>query len=420
MEAQRQVKQEPKSQAQTEPAAKFKITGKTVIIFAFCGFLFVTGALTLGLNTKAVGSKIISTVKASEGQDLEARLKSFTAGVDAGITNGFYGKEKYIDLVGLADRLQGKHYIDDVDPTNTVVKDNHGLLHFVTQQTDPTKITDKMALLNEKLKAKDIALLHVQTPLKVKEGFTELPPTITDYSNQNTDKFLQGLEEGGVNYIDLREEAEKDQLDQLSMFFHTDHHWTFNTAFWAVDKVVEKLNNDYNLGLDPDHYYRDLSNYNQNFYENVFLGSQGRRVGRFYGGVDDFNMITPKFDTQYTVQVNKSDTTEGTPRSGSFTDTIVNKSLINMEDTVYTNRYAAYFGADYREVIIKNEAVDNDKKIIVVKDSFGLPFTAFLSTMVSEVRMIDLRYFSPDNLESYIDEFDPDAVLFVYKALNTL
>ena len=93
--------------------------------------------------------------------------------------------------------------------------------------------------------------------------------------------------------------------------------------------------------------------------------------------------------------------------------------MIDTKD-VFTNRYASYFGADYPEVIIENHLAKNDYKILIVKDSFALPFTAFLSTMTSEIRMLDFRYYDEMSVEEYVAANDIDAVLYVYKSINTI
>ncbi|WP_028596643.1 alginate O-acetyltransferase AlgX-related protein [Paenibacillus assamensis] len=390
-----------------------------VIIAVFCLFLFLSGMLTLLLNSTKISTNIKKSLMNNNTQNvgMERGVRGLTKGLEEAISSGFIAKEKYIDLVGLADRMLGRQYINDVDPKKDVVKDNHGLLHFLTRRMKIREVTDQLIHLNEMLKDKRIPLLYVQTPIKIMPGFTELPPSIEDYSNSNSNTLLAGLSIGGVPYFDLRSEASKIEMNPSSMFYDTDHHWTNQTAFWAVREVVKKLDADYNLRLDPDQFYTDSANYDYTNYNRVFLGSQGRRVGRYYAGVDDYTLIVPKFKTGYKVGINKNGRSLSI-KEGTFENTILHKELLNMSSSVYKNRYAAYFGADYREVQITNKEAQNFYKIVVVKDSFGLPFTAFLSTMASEIRMIDLRYFSHEHVIDYIEEFKPDAVLFVYKGLG--
>jgi len=102
---------------------------------------------------------------------------------------------------------------------------------------------------------------------------------------------------------------------------------------------------------------------------------------------------------------------------GTFEKALVKYSLLTPKD-IFSNRYAAYFGADYPEVIVKNNQSENDLKVLIFKDSFGLPFSAFFSTMVDETRLIDTRYYTGD-LEQYIRDYDPDLVLYLFKSINT-
>lgn len=65
-------------------------------------------------------------------------------------------------------------------------------------------------------------------------------------------------------------------------------------------------------------------------------------------------------------------------------------------------------------LIIKNKKIDNDIKILMVKDSYALPVAAFLSTCVSELHMVDLRDTPTVKLNDYINEHDFDAVVVMY------
>ena len=55
----------------------------------------------------------------------------------------------------------------------------------------------------------------------------------------------------------------------------------------------------------------------------------------------------------------------------------------------------------------------SDKKVLVIQDSYGLPFSSFLSLRVKELRTIDLRHFEGKEIE-YIKEYKPDIVLMIY------
>jgi hypothetical protein len=382
-----------------------------ILGWGFCGLVVFNG--------KTLGKTFLKTFSTtySQRQNALGWVDDLVAGVDSAVVDNVYQKEAYIEWYGFIQRLVGRKYIRDVDTSNTIVKDNDGKLHFLAYQNNATSTVNRIAEIKSNLEARDVPVIVVQTPIKIIEGYTEIPPSMLEFSNENSDNLLASLQEKDIDFIDLREVAKTDGLDLTTLFFDTDHHWTTETAFWAVQKVVDKLRQDYGIDLDPDKYYTDLENYRQTVYEQVFLGSQGRRVGQYYAGLDDYTLITPQFDTDYRLTIKKSETSVS-EKEGNFEKVILDQSLLDMSATVYTNRYAAYFGADYAEVILENKTAANDQKVLIIKDSFALPFTAFLSTMPKETRMLDLRYFDSKKLDAYIEEMAPDVVLFVSKFVS--
>lgn len=389
-----------------------------IVIIVFSLVISIGGLFSIGGNLKTLAKTTWNSMKVGwqKEQNVLGVIEGFTEGIETGLTESFWLKEKYIDLYGLVERLLGRTYIRDVNPSLVVVKDNHEQLQFLTFSADYTEEVEKIDKLNKIVQKSNTPLLYVQTPLKIIEGFTQLPSSVQDWSTENTDKLLQALEDKGVDYLDLRQSIIEDGLNLEELFYKTDHHWTTHTAFWAMEQVVEKLENEYGMVLDIEKNYTDISNYKATEYPNSFLGSQGRRVGRFYAGVDDYTLLTPLFDTNYNVEIHKSDSV--TTYEGDFEETIIKTNLLDENESVYTNRYAAYFGGDYPEVRIENRNKAAGHKVLIIKDSFALPFSAFLSTMFAETRLLDLRYYDADKLESYIEEYNPDVVLFVYKSLK--
>ena len=394
-----------------------KVTLQRVGIFLFCVTLIGGGALTVAPNLKSIAKQTLSNMKSNYAQKktVESLLKGGISGIEAGVTDAIYGKEIYINVYGLSERLLGKHYIRDANLSQSVIKDNHGQLQFAVNKVDTATYVDQIAATSELLKSKNISLLYVQTPVKIIEGYTQLPETIIDYTKTNTDTFKAQLEDEGIAVLDLREKVKDSGLDYSTLFYNTDHHWRTETAFWAVGEVTQYLKDEMGLVLDENQFYTNPNNYQATFYKQNFLGSQGRRVGKYYGGLDDYTLLTPTFETDYEVTITKG--TNSTVAEGDFRAAIVKKNLLNAK-SVYTNRYAAYFGGDFSEVDIKNKKAENNFKVLIIKDSFALPFTAFFSTMVSETRMLDTRYYE-GTVEDYINTYNPDLVLYVYKSINT-
>ena len=184
------------------------------------------------------------------------------------------------------------------------------------------------------------------------------------------------------------------------------------TAFWAAGRSAAKLNELLDLGLDANDYYLDEANWEATSWQQNFLGSQGRRVGRFYGGLDDFTLLSPAFETDFHVELKEQDG-EVVEKDGGFDDVLLDQTMLTDPD-VYTNRYGAYWGKDYPWVLADNLNNDSGATLLIIKDSYSLPFGAFLATAADKLYMVDLRYFDIADLSGYIQEIAPDAIIIMY------
>ena len=112
-----------------------------------------------------------------------------------------------------------------------------------------------------------------------------------------------------------------------------------------MEKVVDFINDELGIDYDPEDFYTNPSNYVKHSYESCFLGSQGRRIGRFYGGVDDFSWLEPKYNNAFDVRL-VTNNGEIINRGGRFAISIVDESHLDMTKTIYDNRYLTFWGDD--------------------------------------------------------------------------
>jgi len=316
-------------------------------------------------------------------------------------------KTKFIELNGLFNRILGKRVVDDVDKSYNVAKLNNGYLTFTNPKIDIKGYADKTIEFNKFLSEKNIPLLYIQAPYKISKSDPQLPTGFVNYTNENDDNLLSELSKANIKTLDFREEIVKDNLNHYDMFFKTDHHWTPESGFWAAKKVSNLLRDDYGFKINEDNY--NLDNYNIKTYKNWFLGSQGRRVGVTYTGDDDIDMITPNFKTDFNFSV----PTSNIERSGEFKDAMFSYDLINKKDYYNLNPYEAYIGGDYNLNLITNNDSPNNKKILLVRDSFSCVMTPFLAMSCKNLDTIDLRYYTA-SIKSYIDKNKPDIVILMY------
>lgn len=371
-------------------------------IFAGCLLLMFLGTCYFGRHLLAADLRDIKT----------AGVENTIVNLEANFNDSLLGKEYFVDFHGGLARLIDMKFIRDADYSSSVVKDNHDNLQFMTYDVDFTGIENDLAVYT----AGDSPVIFVQPPTKFIAGYTEFPPSLVDKTTQNVDALMAILQShDDIKTLDLRQSA-AEELNPENMFFRTDHHWTIETAFWAVDKTVDFIKEQTGLDLDPDSYYTDIANWKQEQHEKSFLGSQGRRVGELYGGLDDFTLITPNFDTDYHVSGLRDDEEV----EGDFAEAVLEDKLLNFEGSVWTNHYAGYWGQDDAKVVVDNRLNDDGANVLLIKDSYGLPYGAFLSTMVDKLTVIDLRYYDINDLQRYIADSDFDLVIILSKMYNVV
>ena len=379
----------------------------TAVVFLVVIFGMLSGLLFTGHNVK---DEFLTDYRTTvlPGTPITERLEGAIKSFEKVIDEDTYKRENYIDFYGWVQDFLGKKVITDIGYGN-LYKTKYGQISYSVPKQDVTDELESMYLLKSELDKLDIPLLFIQAPFKLRPGEQQLPENVKDRSNENADRFLKGLRAGGIDYLDLRETYWSEGKTQNKLFFNTDHHWTIDGAFQAYMKIAAELNRNY--GFHIDRKFTDIDNFNREVFQDYYIGSMGRRVGESYGGIDDFTLITPKFDTDYTVYEREY----GGEKiyEGDFRNAVLTGSYIADGTPVDTNRYAVYHG-DNAELEFVNHNV-NTGKLLMIKDSFGLPVYSFLSTGIHEVRALDVRLYK-DSVAEYAEKYRPDLVVILYNA----
>lgn len=332
------------------------------------------------------------------------KLKSVVKTVEDMYNENIYLKDLFVNFYGTAQKLMSKKIRDEL------VLDNKGYMQNPAEFVEVETTSHSLIELSNYVESLGSQFLHFQPGSKVIEGFTSLPNGIEDYSNDNINRFLKNIEEE-VPYLDYREVLPD---DLSSVFYKTDHHWRVETAFDAAKKTLENLS-EKGFYFENLKQITNLENYSLHKIEDNFLGSQGNKVSASYAGIDDFSVLTPKFDTSYELtQILKDNILH--IREGNFTESLLYPELIEpTKDTYSIESYAAYLGYGNTEKHIINNNVTNDYKVLVIGDSFSRPYAAFLSLAFKETRNFDTQpgRFQGDVYE-YIKEYQPDIVISLF------
>ncbi|MCI6255214.1 MAG: DHHW family protein [Clostridiales bacterium] len=368
----------------------------TLLAFCYVGYLALTGQSAfrkeLGLLRRDPGyvTEFVSTAEGKLNEDLDRE-------------HGF------IQLYGGFQRLAGRRVLEDVDLSARVVKLKNGALNFAYLSVEPIDIAPQAGAVNglsQALEARDIPFLYVAAPQKIPSGADLLPTGLREYGNDNGDRLLAALDEAGTDTLDLRPLFEATE-DYSSWFFRTDHHWKPEAAFLAWQHLTRVLEEDYGIITDP--LCTDESQYDKVVYEDWFLGSQGKRCGSLYAGVDDITAYIPRFETDFTYTC----PFYAIDRSGPFEESLLFPERVAERDWFNGNPYTLYAGGDYPQATIVNHRNPDGKRVVLLRESFACAMTPFLALSCSELTTIDLRSFQGDLLET-IEGLRPDLVMVLY------
>ena len=332
--------------------------------------------------------------------------------IEAALTEKFKSRNNWINLNGLFQKLIGVTVIRDAGDID-VFKMSNGQLTYEYPDCDLDYAAKEVIGLSKFCKSKDIEFMYVQLPCKAYSDEL-MPPGTHTYGYADSDELTEAISEKGVKVLDLRDEIDREGFDIPELFFNTDHHWKPATALWAASVIAERLSKTVD-GYDYDDAIYDINNYKTKEYKDWFLGSLGRRVGYMYGGVDDFQVILPLFDTDYHLYT-ESQAEDGKQKNkdGPFKKTLIKKKYIKKKDYFSNMTYFTYMGNEYRLATVTNRTADNDKKILMLRDSFSCTLLPYLSLSAGEITAVDMRYHKKIKIKEYIENNDFDAVIIAY------
>lgn len=310
----------------------------------------------------------------------------------------FFGKRTFLNLNGAVSRLMEQPMLNDV-----IKLDNGYLLMPMPYASDETLkgYAEATAAFNEYLKGRGTQLVYVAPPYTSCKYDPQLPAGAEDHGNDNTDRFLTDLRSKGVDVIDIRERMHDEGMDHYEMMYRTDHHWTTEAGLYVYGILEEYIKEK--TGCSVDEKVADIKNYNVKNYPKRHLGSNGQRTGACYAGIDDFDLITPAFET---------DISDEDGNRGSIEEIILNTKALE-------GRYD--WGHTYDDVLKKsfgsfiNHKCDNDVKILIISDSYSQTVIPFLTAGFSQLHFVyenDTSTLSRDMIEDY----DPDIVVMMYYA----
>ena len=193
-----------------------------------------------------------------------------------------------------------------------------------------------------------------------------------------------------ISYIELY-----DTLN-LDCYYKTDMHWQQED----IESVVEKISQAMNL-KDENNASND-----ENEYEEKSLGDF---YGSYYTEISN-NEIQPDELKYLTNSMIENCVVYNTEKEAK--EKVYNLDRVNETN----NKYDLFLSGAAAIQRIDNNEINNGKKLILFRDSFGSSIAPLLIGYYEEILLVDIRYVNSEFLDNYIDfdEYENQDVLFLY------
>ncbi|OIU67676.1 DHHW family protein [Rossellomorea aquimaris] len=239
-------------------------------------------------------------------------------------------------------------------------------------------------------------LIYVSLPHKVNHVDVNKPSYIMeDTGIKSKNYMMEQLAQTDVEVLDIGKKMEKELTPEEinSLYYKTDHHWNIDGAFYAFEKLADQLE----MPVDESDYAEKC------FDDKSFEGSYNRQLYMMVDASNENMCIKYPEEDFDSFKV----TTNGKERSVDDVFALAK----DREDKLV--EYKHLFTGDYAKLSIENPRADNDKKVLISKDSYTNPMVSLIAQKFAKTDVIDLRHYKKKTFEQLIEENDYDYVLIM-------
>ena len=352
-------------------------------------------------------SETVEDIGNTENSGLEEPAKITLDDITDNIEELLPYEEKLINLSGTVMKVAGvRSYYNEEYGINVT---SDGYIINAQNQTSTDYEILQMIHLKQFLDERGVKLLYVSKPAKyIEDDYYRKEFGGESYLNRNTDLLMERFDDAGIDYVDLRDNLQKENLNCMDLFYRTDHHWNVPAAKWAAEQVVYKLNESYGYNIDMRLY--DDENFTYEEFNDCWLGEQGRKIAESYIGLDDFTLVIPNYETSFTRDLYGEQITDNfnlfidySTYEDSYSETG------EFEPAKLKGWHYSYCGDGY----IHNNRADYGN-ILILGDSYERNMIPFLALGVEDICKIEPRYMESGDVLEMIDSGHYDTVIVCY------
>lgn len=217
------------------------------------------------------------------------------------------------------------------------------------------------------------------------------PPSYKEHTNSELDSINNILDslDKGVKGVDVYKTLSKHRNEDI--YLRTDHHWAALGAYYAAESFAKAAKVD----------FPKLSEY-EKVTKKGFVGT----LYNFSNDIvlkenpEDFVYYKPK-KVKYTTDYYPMDSMDNPERGEFFYEYEDGSPLL----------YGTFMGGDDHITHVHTD-VDNGRRLVIFKDSYGNAFSSFLLCSFEDVYVIDMRYFELNALD-FMKEYEITDLAFV-------
>ncbi len=376
----------------------------------FCSFIIISLALIIGIfynnrnSTDIVES--ISTVESDVDNKIVKKDVNEEVSVDEIVLNNSEinesteNKEVESNIIIKEEQEESDELKDDEKPIGNDLSIEHS----------PENVGNFVIINSvgyEKFKFNEYnANVYIESVNKYAENligdikiYSLIAPTSSEFNMPGEYRDLSGSQKDGIRYAYSNMDNKIITVDAYSnieahkneyLYFKTDHHWTALGASKAYESFM-KIKDEEAVPLEK---------YNRIDSKDKYLGSiyNMTQNKRLENNLDDIWYYDPLLSVEYS-SVNRDETAWDSNQ-------IIFPSYFEHE-----RKYSAFMGGDTAFSHIKVDS-QMEKKILVIKDSYGNAFIPFLLPHYRDIFIVDPRYFK-NNIYDLIEDNEIDEVLII-------
>lgn len=303
----------------------------------------------------------------------------FTSGYESYISDQFPLRSEWLKVKNSADIIRGKKDIRDI----YIGKDGYLIEKYNKPNQDT--INKNISSINAlSLKNLDLPFYVMLVPNACEILKDKLPPFAVSYDQLKVLEATKASFNKNIKFVDVYETLKNKKQEDI--YYKTDHHWTTKGAYYAYETFCN------NAGIK----YEDFT---FNKVTEDFYGTLYSKV--VYPGIkpDYLSIAKPKTDLAHSVE---------------YLDT--NKKTKNLYETEYLkkkDKYAVFLDGNHAVVKVSTNSNNNNKKLLVLKDSYANCFIPFIANNYLQIHIIDARYVNT-SIQAYIKQAKIDEVLLLY------